>query len=150
MKRFVLAAICAGVVLASMFAQPTRQIARGAERPDIRFRPIDIVIDADHAVAAYELEVVVVSGDATITGVEGGDAPLDEPPYYDPAALERGRIIIAAFSTTDTLPQGQHRVATIHFRESGSEPHYEVRVRVAADADGNRLNATAIARSRAE
>jgi hypothetical protein len=148
-RLFVTAAIV-GVAVLSIFVQPIGQSADGAEREDVRFRPVDIVIDSDQPIAAYELEVVVARGNAIITGVEGGSAPMNEPPYYDPAALQAGRIIIAAFSTEDTLTGGAHRVATIHFRESGSQPHYEVRVRVIAGPDGDRLNATATAKVRSE
>lgn len=150
MRPLIIAAALVLLAVSSIFVQPIGQRADGAEPEAVRFRPVDIVIDSDQPIAAYELEIVVARGNAIITGVEGGSAPLNEPPYYDPAALQAGRIIIAAFSTEDTLPAGAHRVATIHVRESGSEPHYEVRMRVVAGPEGNRLNATASARVRRE
>ena len=111
-----------------------------AESP--RFQAVDIYLDSETPIAAYQLEVRVVTGDATIVGVEGGTAPLDTPPYYDPAALAAGRIILAAFDTTATLPPGHHRIATVHFREQGSPVTYHAELTTAGDSDGRRCAAT--------
>ena len=60
---------------------------------DGRFVALDIFIDAgDESVAAWQLEFV--STTTTIVGVEGGDAPFDEPAHYDSRALHgKGRIV---------------------------------------------------------
>ena len=73
---------------------------------EVRFRPLHIHIDAgDTPMAAFQLELTVKSGDAKIVGVEGAEHPaFARPPYYDPAALMSGRIILAAFSTAKELP----------------------------------------------
>ena len=122
------------------------------ERP-VRFVPWAVELDVgDVPVAAYQIEVVVRSGEATVVGVEGGAAPgFDEPPAYDPAALAGGRIVIAAFDTRVGLSPGRHRVATLHLREAGAGPVvYEVRLVAAAAPDGSPAAVAGIGLSRQE
>ncbi|MBM4029554.1 MAG: hypothetical protein FJ280_29770 [Planctomycetes bacterium] len=78
-----------------------------------------------------------------IVGVEGGAHPaFREAPYYDPAALMNDRIIIAAFHTGKDLPSGRTRIATIHLQvPADAEPRYELKLTVAADANGGNLPA---------
>jgi len=79
----------------------------------------------------------VLAGDATIVGVEGGTSDgFRDPPYYDPKALAGGRIVLAAFNTKVALSPGRHRVATVHMREAGAAPIYELRLTAAAGPDG--------------
>ena len=65
-----------------------------------------------------------------IVGLEGGDdAAFKAPPFYDPEAMSRNRVIVAAYNTSDALPRGKSRVARIHFQTSGNlEPHIELMV----------------------
>ncbi len=140
-----LRSIVRGVALAAALALAAIAAADGS----VRFAPIDIVVDVGNGrLAAYQIELVV-RGDATVVGVEGGaPAAFKAAPYYDPAALAGGRIIVAAFSTADELPSGRIQVATLHMREQGAAPQYEVRVMAAADSDGQPLTieASAVAR----
>jgi hypothetical protein len=108
----------------------------------VTFRPVDVYVDAgERPLAAYQVEVVARG--ATVAGVEGGDAgAFAEPPHYDPAALQGGRIILAAFNTGTDLPRGRTRVATLHMRESGPA-EYQIRLMAAASAAGQRVEATA-------
>jgi len=93
----------------------------------------------------WQVELVVVSGDARIVGVEGGTAEgFREPPYYDSAALLGGRIVLAAFNTHISLPLGRHRVATVHVREAGPSPTYELRLAAAAGPEGAPAAARAV------
>ncbi|RLE23295.1 MAG: hypothetical protein DRJ65_12155 [Acidobacteria bacterium] len=114
--------------------------------PEVRFRPLTIELEvADHSVAAYQVELKIVSGDTMIVGVEGGSAiGFTEPPYYDSAALSGGRIILAALNPFVSLPTGRHKVAVIHMRESGETPIYELEVITAGDLDGNIVPVTAV------
>lgn len=108
------------------------------------FRPLEVWIDSgDAPLAAYQLEISA-GGDAEIVGVEGGaSAPFTDPPRYDPAALQGGRIILAAFSTAPDLPRGRTRVATLHVREPGDRvPAYRASVVAAASSDGRSIPAT--------
>ncbi len=110
----------------------------------VRFTPVQVLLESlEREVAAYQVEVVVIAGEAEIVGVEGADHPgFQDAPYYDPAALAGGRIIIAAFSTKHQLPIGKQRVATIHMRESGPERvAYEIRTIALADKRGKPVSA---------
>jgi hypothetical protein len=109
-----------------------------------RYQPVDVYVDSgDQPLAAYQLEVTV-HGDAMIVGVEGGDAPaFAAAPHYDPKALAGGRIIIADLDVGTDLPHGRIRVATLHMRESGAPPTYQVTLQAAANADGTPIPATA-------
>lgn len=110
---------------------------------EVRFRLLEIALEVDEPIAAYQVELVVRSGEATIVGVEGGEAPgFGDAPYYDPAALAGGRIVIGALSTEHVLPRGRHRVAAVHMREAGPIPvEYELRLMAAASASGERIAA---------
>ena len=106
---------------------------------DVRFNSVEIHLEApDRRIAAYQFELAVTSGDARIVGIEGSNIEgFKQAPYYDPAALAKGRVIIAAFSTRSTLPKGKNQVATVHMREAGKTPVvYELRRIVAADETG--------------
>jgi len=56
--------------------------------------------------------------------------------------LTNDRIIIAAFHTGKDLPSGRTRIATIHLQvPADAEPRYELKLTVAADANGGNLPA---------
>jgi hypothetical protein len=104
----------------------------------VTYEPWAIELDVKETpIAAYQVELIVRSGDATIVGVEGGTTDgFRDPPYYDPQALAGGRIVLAAFNTKVALSPGRHRVATVHMREAGAAPVYELRLTAAAGPDG--------------
>ena len=85
---------------------------------EARFTAVDVWIESPKPLAAWQLEIRT-SG--TIVGVEGGEPKAyAEPPYYDPAALQGGRIVLAAFTTDAAPPTGRIRVARLHLREQGA------------------------------
>jgi hypothetical protein len=108
------------------------------------FAAYDVFVDAgDQALGAYQFEWHVRRGAAQIVGVEGGAAAFAGAPFYDPAALQGGRIVIAAFSTAADLPVGRTRVARVHLRIGpGEAPQYEVRLQACAGREGETLTAT--------
>jgi hypothetical protein len=113
-------------------------------QPGVRFAPLNIYIDSgSKSLAAYQFELKATVGQIKIVGVEGGQPEaFKEAPYYDPAALQNDRIIIAAFSTAGNLPRGRTRVATLHLQIIGEiEPQYELKLIVAADADAKEIPA---------
>ena len=125
-------------------------LARQAESNDsaaqqkVRFTPLYIYIDSGQkSLAAYQFELKAAAGQIKIVGVEGGEhSAFQNPPYYDPAALTKDRIIIAAFNTGRDLPKGRTRIATIHLQIIGdTEPEYKLDLTVAADADGKEIPA---------
>jgi hypothetical protein len=108
----------------------------------VRFAPVHVYLDSgNRSLAAYQFELKATSGRIKIVGVEGGEhVAFQEAPYYDPAALQHNRIIIAAFNTGRNLPTGRTRIATIHLQIIGDvEPEYELTLTVAADANGRQL-----------
>jgi hypothetical protein len=110
----------------------------------VRFTFVDVFIDAgEHLLAAYQLELAAEVGDVKIVGIEGGEnAAFKEPPYYDPAAIRRDHVILAAFSTDQQLPKGPTRVARIHVQITGDVvPQYAVQLTVAASTDGKKMSA---------
>ena len=109
-----------------------------------RFTTVDIFIDSGtHPLAAWQLHFSLKSGEAKIVGIEGGEHPaFRQPPYYDPKAIQRERVILAAFNAAaaDKLPKGKTRVATIHLQMNGTKaPQYLVRLQTAADDDAHTI-----------
>lgn len=106
-----------------------------------RFTWVDIYADSgDVPLAAYQLELRATSGDFKIVGIEGGEHPaFATPPYYDPAALQNHRVILAALSTDDALPTGRTRVARVHVMIQGPPPTYAATLTVAATASGDEI-----------
>jgi hypothetical protein len=143
----ILTSICVMVpVLAQQPGQPQGLLTEdySTPQPGVRFAPLYIHIDSgSKSLAAYQFELKATAGQVKIVGVEGGSPEaFKEAPYYDPAALQDNRIIIAAFSTAGNLPKGRTRVATIHLQIIGQvEPQYELKLIVAADADAKEIPA---------
>jgi len=140
---FVILLVGVFFALCAPFQEPR---AQEAVAEAVRFEAVDIYVDSgDRPLAAYQFELTAKKGKIAIVGIEGGDHPaFKEPPYYDPAALQNDRIIIAAFSTRPDLPKNRIRVARIHVEVTGEvEPEYVVTLTVAASAQGERIPATA-------
>jgi len=97
-----------------------------------RFVAIEIYAQTDGTpLAAWQIEIL---SNAKIVGVEG----VDQPPYYDPAALEGGRIILAQFTTDPNPPAGRVLIARVHMMESG-KTDYAAKVMAAASPGGARI-----------
>jgi hypothetical protein len=112
--------------------------------PKVRFVPLEIYVDPqEKPLGAYQFELKALAGQIKIVGVEGGAHPaFGRAPYYDPAALVQERIIIAAYSTDDSLPTQRTRVATVHLQVTGeTEPNYQLHLMVAADRKGQPIDA---------
>lgn len=135
MRRFAPLALAA--LVAAAVAGPARA---GDDGP--RFRAYALIVDHAAPLAAWQVEITVAKGHAEIVGVEGGDAPFADPPFYDPKALSGGRIVLAAYTTAAPLAPGASRVAVVHLYETGT-PTLNVHVVVAGDASGRRIEATA-------
>jgi hypothetical protein len=109
----------------------------------VRFIAVDVFIDSGAApLAAYQFEFSGPTG-VSIVGVEGGESnAFRSPPYYDPEALTKGRVIVAAFNTGRDLPTGQTRVARLHLRTEGEpDAQFSVKLIVAGNADGQPIEA---------
>lgn len=130
---------CAAFLLAAAAGLVVHSAAGRSEPAAPQFQPLEVYIESDRAVAAYQVEIRVVGGTAAFVGVEGGEAPFDDAPFYDPKALLDQRIVIAALSTDSALTPGRHRVATVHVREVGNGARYQIRLQAAADANAARV-----------
>ena len=137
----VLALVVGQVSPSGLHDVETNSLAEAAEIDGSRFEWVDVYLDSgDAPLAAYQLELTAESGTFQIVGVEGGEhAAFVEPPYYDPAALQHDRVILAAFSTGDDLPTGSTRVARVHVMIEGERPSYVATLTVAATADGGSI-----------
>jgi hypothetical protein len=118
-----------------------------------RFMTLEVFVDSGSApLAAYQVTVKATQGEVKIAGIEGGEAPVfNEPPHYDPKAIQRNQVILAAFSTKPAaeLPHARTRVATIHVQVTGkTEPKFSVTLTTAGTVDGTKINATADAKEK--
>jgi len=113
-----------------------------------RFRAVEVYIDAGvEPLAAYQVDFRVGKGAVKIVGIEGGEsAAFEQPPYYDPKAIQDERVTLAAFNTAkaELLPTGKTRVATLHLQITGSrKPEYILKLQAAANANGETIPVTA-------
>ena len=129
------------VLAGSLLAAPGRLQDSSVEE---RFLAVDVFVDSGAApLAAWQVELVDVSGHARVVGVEGGEHPAFlEAPYYDPAALQSGRIIVAALHVGADLPVGRTRVARVHL-VTDAEPSLAVVPMAAATVGGESIDVRA-------
>jgi hypothetical protein len=99
---------------------------------ETRFVAVEIYAQTDGTpLAAWQIEI---QSQAKIVAVEGAK----EPPHYDPAALQGGRIILAQFTTDPAPPAGRVFVARVHMMESG-KTDYVATLMAAASPGGERI-----------
>lgn len=113
----------------------------GLPQEQASFVALDVFVDTGGpALAAYQFELAC-EANSKVVGIEGGEPKLfAEAPYYDPAALQGGRIVVAAFTTEPGAPAGRVRVARLMMRETGAAD-YHPRLTVAARPGGQRIDA---------
>lgn len=139
----VLLLMAADAVPQSPDARPAAfPVASPATTQPVHFSTVDVRIDPKSTpLAAYQLEFIADPARVKLVGIEGGDhTAYREPPYYDPAALNRNRVILAAFNTSSDLPKSEFRVARLHLQiTGGGEPlrKHQVRLIIASAADGS-------------
>ena len=114
----------------------------------IRFAAVDVYIDSQEPLAAWQFELSDSTGLMTVVGIENGESnEYQRAPYYDLDAVRSGtadRIIVADFSMSPSaaLPTGRTRIATVHLRlAGGQEPVYNLRLIAAGSADGHPIDA---------
>ena len=143
MNKIAVIVLASVSVMVPVLAQQSAQ-DHLIDEPKVRFAPLHIYIDSgNRLLAAFQFELQATAGQIKVVGVEGGrHKAFKEAPYYDPAALAKDRIIIAAFNTGNELPKQRTRIATVHLQIIGeAEPEYELKLTVAADADGKEIPA---------
>jgi len=115
--------------------------------PEPRFVAFDLRIDAgDTPLAAWQVEVTYDPAATKVLSLEGGETEgFRDAPHYDRRGLEGGRIVIAAYATTDAAaPVGTTRVARLHLRTEGEALAPAVRLITAARPGGARIGARAM------
>ncbi len=162
-RQTIARVVLCGLACGSMGVAPgTSESAEFACQPEnamaVRFEAVDVFVDSGTVpMAAYEIEfranvagteAAGENGRALLVGVEGGvHKAFTKPPYYDPAALQGNRIIVAALSVDKELPTGNTRVARLHVQvPAKSMPDYACAIVVAGDTDAKEIKATATVR----
>ena len=112
------------------------------------FQAIDIYLETDEPVAAWQFRLSERHSSMTIVGVENGESEVfSSAPYYDRAAVRDGsadRIIVADYSLADpdNLPKGRIRIATLHVMLSDpGKPDFDLQLVTATTADGSVIDA---------
>ena len=142
--RRLLSIVLFGLVMMAPVSAQDVGVRYETPQTAVSFAVVDVFLDSGNQVlAAYQFELFDKTGRAKIVGLEGGEHPaFKEPPHYDPAALSKNRVVVAAFSTRKDLPEGKTRVARIHLRIRGDDkPEFETKLQVAASADGKKIRA---------
>jgi len=137
-------------LLVAIFASAFAIAQQPADDAPVRFVAVGVYVDSkQQSLAAYQIDFSVTNTIAKIVGIEGGEHPaFSEPPFYDPKAMQRERVILAAFSTNAPalLPKEKTRIATIHLELHGQvAPEFQLKLETAAGADGKRIPAEATA-----
>lgn len=112
-----------------------------------RFVAVDIVMESDQPVAAWQFELRDRNDGMAVVGVENGDSEaFGTTAYYDRRAVEAGsadRIIVADYSLADSaqLPSGTFRLATIHMMLEDSRADLDLQLITATTHNGERADA---------
>ena len=93
-------------------------------KDNINFRTVEISVDSkSNSLAAYQIDIKYDKENVKVVGLEGGSGGFNNPPFYDRAGLEGGRIIIAAFVDDDIHAKpGKNKVARLHLQTKGCTP----------------------------
>lgn len=139
MTRALVAALLGVWLVALMAADATTGVVP-QDPAEPRFLVVDVHADAGAArLAGWQAELSFRT--ATLVGVEGGGPPaFADAPRYDPAALQGGRVVLAALGSGEVLPTGRVRVARVHVMEAGGgSGELTVSGVVGVAADGTRI-----------
>ena len=116
-----------------------------AQAPTSEFAVFDIYLDTGaEPLAAYQLKISDERAAVKILSVEGGEHPsFAEPPKFDPKAIQRDVIKIAAFSLNGRgqHPSGRTRIASLHVEIGpGLTPEWIATVQAAAGPGGAKIS----------
>lgn len=142
-SRFFSILVCVGAIGAALSAWPQ------AADTGIRFAALEIFLETEEPLAAWQFELRESSGRMRVVGVENGESDVfGDAPYYDLEAVVGGtadRIVVADYSLnpTDELPSGRSRIATIHVQLQGAAaPDYVLNLVAAGGASGEPIQAS--------
>ena len=80
------------------------------------------------------------AGSASTSARPHAIAAFRAAPFYDPAALNQNRIVLAAYSTGEALPTSRTRVARVHVQAAGAV-NPQVKLVVAGSTDARAIEA---------
>ena len=134
--------------LAILLARPLPGQEPAESESAVAFRAIDLYLASSvKPLAAYQVELFARRGAVKFVGIEGGEhAAFSSPPFYDPKAMQRERVVLAAYNTgsADDVPKGKTRVATLHFQiPADEESQFVITVHAAATVDGKIISVEA-------
>lgn len=117
--------------------------AADAPAGEPRFRAVDVIVDAGASpLAAYQVELTYDREAVSLVGLEGGDPPFSDAPYYDPRGLTAGRVVVASFTLDRSPPRGAVRVARVHLAErNGAAREVDAQLAVAGTVGGAKIPA---------
>lgn len=109
-----------------------------------RFTTLDVFVEpAGKPVAAFQIQLQFEDG-TTVVGVEGGEhAEFKKAPYYDPKAIQKDRIIVAAFSVAapNDLPKTRTRLLTLHLQTPSEKPvAFKIKKQLVSDHTGKTID----------
>ncbi|HET6247841.1 MAG TPA: hypothetical protein VFE47_09095 [Tepidisphaeraceae bacterium] len=145
MKQAAAIFILASLLLCTAGSDRAAPIAAANAPADVRVRFVAVGVFIDphgKPLACYQVKIIA-TGDVKLVGIEGGDADAyNQPPYYDPRALQGNQIILGAYSLGGNLPVQNTRVATLMFRVAGNvDPAYNATLDVAGTTDATPIAA---------
>jgi hypothetical protein len=139
MKKLLLTASLFFVCISTVMAGESKE---DNCKEEINFRTVDISVDSkSNPLAAYQIDIRYDKEKVKVVGLEGGSNGFNNPPFYDRAGLEGGRIIIAAFVDDDVhAKNGKTRVARLHLQTKGSRLHdFKTKLMAAAKPGGKEI-----------
>lgn len=144
-----LAALLLGLALLGLAAFAPRPANTPAQADEsLRFATVELWLEGATPLAAWQIELEDENGNTRWVGIEGGRAGCwQEPPYYDPSALQRsGRLVLAAYvpegwKRPEVLPEGRVLVGRVHVALSG-ESALRASLIAAGDAEGTPVEAS--------
>ncbi len=131
-------------IISLLFIFHSTALAGDPDKSDCRgkvsFRTAEVSVDSSkNELAAYQIDIRYDKDKIKIVGLEGGTDGFKNPPFYDRAGLEGGRIIIAAFVDNDIqAKKGNTRVARLHLQTTGCPPFVLKTIPMAAAKPGGK------------
>jgi hypothetical protein len=115
-------------------------------RVQTRFAAYDLYISPKgEPLAAYQIRIKAMSGNVEIISVQGGEhSAFKEAPFFDPKAIQKGTIKLAAFSTKEAaeLPTRETRVASIQIQtDRPGEVPFDLDLQAVATTNGRPIEA---------
>ncbi len=134
------------LLLLILFILSLTTLTQAADQP--RFGTVDIYLDPHGLpLTAYQLELTAQNSSVKISGIEGGEpAAFQNPPFYDPKAMQGDRVILAAFSkaAVDKLPKSKVRIATVHYLVTGEgKPEFTLKLITSGTTNARKIKAAA-------